>query len=72
MNCLAAICLLQAWMMWQFITYHLRRRREAAPAKPVVKKTAAKKQTKPKEKKSKKASKRCFGSTMPCWPFARS
>lgn len=54
-NCLAAICLLQAWMMWQFITYHLRRRREAAPAKPVVKKTAAKKQAKPKEKKSKKA-----------------
>lgn len=27
-NCLAAISLLQAWMMWNFITFHLRRRRE--------------------------------------------
>ncbi|XP_037081809.1 translocating chain-associated membrane protein 1-like isoform X1 [Pollicipes pollicipes] len=54
-NCLAAICLLQAWMMWHFITYHLRRRREQAPAKPVLKKvTAAKQDKKPKEKKSKK------------------
>jgi len=27
-NCLAALCLLQAWMMWNFITFHLKRRRE--------------------------------------------
>ncbi|XP_052249522.1 translocating chain-associated membrane protein 1-like isoform X2 [Dreissena polymorpha] len=29
-NCLAATCLLQAWMMWNFITFHLRRLRERA------------------------------------------
>jgi len=29
-NCLAAVCLLQAWMMWNFITFHLRRMRERA------------------------------------------
>ncbi|CAG2113550.1 unnamed protein product, partial [Medioppia subpectinata] len=29
-NCLAAICLLQAWMMWNFINFHLRRMREKA------------------------------------------
>lgn len=27
-NCLAATCLLQAWMMWNFITFHLKRLRE--------------------------------------------
>ncbi|KAI0216988.1 Translocating chain-associated membrane protein 1 [Lamellibrachia satsuma] len=27
-NCLVAVCLLQAWMMWNFITFHLRRLRE--------------------------------------------
>ena len=26
--CLAALCLLQAWMMWQFITFHLKHNRE--------------------------------------------
>ncbi|KAL5013825.1 hypothetical protein ScPMuIL_008095 [Solemya velum] len=27
-NCLMALCLLQAWMMWNFITFHLKRLRE--------------------------------------------
>ncbi|XP_033727793.1 translocating chain-associated membrane protein 1-like 1 [Pecten maximus] len=31
-NCLAAVCLLQAWMMWNFINFHLRRRREKSAA----------------------------------------
>lgn len=31
-NCLAATCLLQAWMMWNFITFHLKRLREKAIA----------------------------------------
>ncbi|XP_043197025.1 translocating chain-associated membrane protein 1-like isoform X2 [Amphibalanus amphitrite] len=52
-NCLAGICLLQAWMMWHFITYHLRRMREQAALKPAPKKAApAKKDKKPKEKKT--------------------
>lgn len=31
-NCLAAVCLLQAWMMWNFITFHLKRMRERSQA----------------------------------------
>lgn len=31
-NCLAAVCLLQAWMMWNFINFHLRRMRERGAA----------------------------------------
>lgn len=31
-NCLAATCLLQAWMMWNFITFHLKRLREKTVA----------------------------------------
>ncbi|XP_046382519.1 translocating chain-associated membrane protein 1-like 1 [Ischnura elegans] len=30
-NALAAVCLLQAWLMWNLITLHLRRMREQAP-----------------------------------------
>ena len=31
-NCLAAVCFLQAWMMWNFITFHLKRIRERSQA----------------------------------------
>ncbi|XP_064596873.1 translocating chain-associated membrane protein 1-like 1 [Liolophura sinensis] len=31
-NSLAALCLLQAWMMWNFITFHLKRLREKSGA----------------------------------------
>lgn len=42
-NCLAATCLLQAWMMWIFITFHLKRLRERSvtvrkPRSPTKKK----------------------------------
>ncbi|KAK3088629.1 hypothetical protein FSP39_021485 [Pinctada imbricata] len=46
-NCLAAICLLQAWMMWNFINFHLRRMREKSASSrkqlksPVKKKKVA-------------------------------
>jgi len=51
-NCLAALCLLQAWMMWNFITFHLRRARESAQSAPIKKPLGStfKKKT---EKKSK-------------------
>ncbi|XP_074600947.1 translocating chain-associated membrane protein 1 [Brevipalpus obovatus] len=29
-NCLLALCFLQAWMMWNYITFHLKRMRERA------------------------------------------
>jgi len=29
-NCLLALCFLQTWMMWNFITFHLKRMRERA------------------------------------------
>ncbi len=32
LNALAAVGLLQAWLMWNFITFHLRRQRENAAA----------------------------------------
>ena len=32
-NCLVAICLLQAKLMWTFITFHVKRRRELVPDK---------------------------------------
>lgn len=42
-NLLVAICLVQAWMMWNFINFHLKRLREkAAEANSIRKKQAAK------------------------------
>lgn len=35
-NCLVAIFFLQAWVMWNFITFHLRRVRERNEAAAVV------------------------------------
>ncbi|XP_077990033.1 translocating chain-associated membrane protein 1-like 1 isoform X2 [Glandiceps talaboti] len=53
-NALAAVCFVQAWMMWNFITFQLKRRREFL-ATVVTKKKAPAKQ---KEKKTKKEDKR--------------
>ncbi|KAL8623721.1 hypothetical protein ACOMHN_004785 [Nucella lapillus] len=44
-SCLAAVCLLQAWLMWNFITFHLRKLRERSLAtrktrSPIKKKSA--------------------------------
>lgn len=49
-NCLVAVCLLQAWMMWNFINFHLKRMRERAAQIASSKKKALAK----KEKKIKK------------------
>uniref|UniRef100_A0A023FM65 Protein transporter of the tram translocating chain-associating membrane superfamily n=3 Tax=Amblyomma TaxID=6942 RepID=A0A023FM65_AMBCJ len=44
-NCIVAVCLLQAWMMWNFVNFHLQQRRERAEAQqsanPAAKKKAA-------------------------------
>lgn len=56
-NCLVAVCLLQAWMMWNFINFHLKRMRERAAQIASSKKKALAK----KEKKMKKDEcKHCF------------
>uniref|UniRef100_T1IL87 TLC domain-containing protein n=1 Tax=Strigamia maritima TaxID=126957 RepID=T1IL87_STRMM len=52
-NGLLAVCLLQAWMMWNFITFHLKRMRERGIISYNLKKrTPAKKEKKPKTGKS--------------------
>ncbi|ELU13900.1 hypothetical protein CAPTEDRAFT_175940 [Capitella teleta] len=55
-NCLAAVCLLQAWMMWHFITFHLRRLRErsASAAPPASKRSNNSQQKSKNAKKNKK------------------
>lgn len=55
-NCLAATCLLQAWMMWNFITFHLKRLRE---------KTASSRKTKSPMKKRGKVAQEDDISTLP-------
>jgi len=57
-NCLTAICLLQARLMWTFITFHLRRRREARAeegGKKASKKTTGSGLASPKHKKKVKS-----------------
>lgn len=54
-NCLVAVCLLQAWMMWNFINFHLKRMRERAAQIASSKKKALAK----KEKKMKKDECKC-------------
>jgi translocating chain-associated membrane protein 1 len=49
-GCLAAVCLMQAWMMWQFITFHLRRMKE----RQALNAAANKKIVTPKKSKDKK------------------
>jgi len=50
-NCLVAVSLLQAWMMWNFINFHLKRRREKNAELNAIKKKAAKKAVPAKAKK---------------------
>lgn len=62
-NCLVAVCLLQAWMMWNFINFHLKRMRERAAQIASSKKKALAK----KEKKMKKDEcKHCFSYLFSC------
>ncbi|XP_077464355.1 translocating chain-associated membrane protein 1-like 1 isoform X2 [Stigmatopora argus] len=49
MSCLAAICLTQAWMMWKFINFQLKKWREHSQKQATKKKTAS-----PKSKPHKK------------------
>jgi len=48
---LAAVCLLQAWLMWNFITFHLKKMREQAPVPPVARKPKQDKKSASKKKK---------------------
>ncbi|RWS25846.1 translocating chain-associated membrane protein 1-like protein [Leptotrombidium deliense] len=48
-NSLVAVCLLQAWMMWNFITFHLKRMREKAAEVQQQKKKSIKPQKKVKK-----------------------
>lgn len=49
-NCLMAICLCQAWMMWNFINFHLKRMREKALELQAKRKTNKSKPSKLKTK----------------------
>jgi translocating chain-associated membrane protein 1 len=42
LNALVAVCLLQAWLMWNFIMFQVKRAREAAPANAGDKNSASK------------------------------
>jgi len=53
-NCLVAVCLLQAWMMWNFITFHLRRLRERTAAGAAVSSFSFSKKSSTPKKKDKK------------------
>lgn len=53
MTCLSAICLTQAWMMWKFINFQLKKWREQSQTQASKKKTVS-----PKMKPSKKDSSR--------------
>jgi hypothetical protein len=48
---LAAVCLLQAWLMWNFITFHLKRMREQAPVQTVARKPKQEKKSASKKRK---------------------
>jgi translocating chain-associated membrane protein 1 len=52
-NCLAAVGILQAWMMWSFITFHLKRMREKATEAQTQKKKSGSKKSHEKKKKEK-------------------
>jgi len=56
-NCLVAVFLLQAWLMWNFITFHLRRARERTEAANAANSSANKKLASPKSSIKKKKSK---------------
>ncbi|XP_067009033.1 translocating chain-associated membrane protein 1 [Anabrus simplex] len=48
---LAAVCFLQAWLMWNFITFHLKRRREMTAALTTTRKPRQDKKSASKKKK---------------------
>ncbi|KAH7968203.1 hypothetical protein HPB52_006880 [Rhipicephalus sanguineus] len=53
-NCTVAVCLLQAWMMWNFVNFHLQLRRERAEAQQSSGPAAKKKAVARKDRKAKK------------------
>lgn len=61
MTCLSAICLTQAWMMWKFINFQLKKWREQSQNQASKKKTVS-----PKMKPSKKDSSRGEAHTQAC------
>lgn len=59
LNCIVAVCLLQAWMMWNFVNFHLKRMRERTAARQAAqakRKTAGppRKERKPRKEDSKR------------------
>ncbi|KAH6935066.1 hypothetical protein HPB50_003312 [Hyalomma asiaticum] len=53
-NCTIAVCLLQAWMMWNFVNFHLQLRRERAEAQQSSGPATKKKAVPRKDRKAKK------------------
>ncbi|XP_071519700.1 translocating chain-associated membrane protein 1 isoform X2 [Panulirus ornatus] len=50
LNALVAVCLIQAWMMWNFIHFHLRRMRERQAEALALRKKAAERRSKKSKK----------------------
>jgi len=57
LNCLLAVCLLQAWLMWNFIMFQVKRAREAGPASGSNASSAGKNSTRKTEQERAKARK---------------
>jgi len=57
LNCLLAVCLLQAWLMWNFIMFQVKRAREAGPASSSNASSAGKSSTRKTEQERAKARK---------------
>lgn len=57
-SALAAVFGLQAWLMWNFITFHLKRRRELTAAQPAARKPRQDKKSASKKKKDESKNKR--------------
>jgi len=57
LNCLLAVCLLQAWLMWNFIMFQVKRAREAGPASSSNASAAGKSSTRKTEQERAKARK---------------
>ncbi|KAG1666743.1 Translocating chain-associated membrane protein 1-like 1 [Nymphon striatum] len=49
LNCLVAVCALQAWMMWNFINFHMHRRRDQATLLATNKKKSSAKRIRAKK-----------------------
>lgn len=65
MTCLAAICLTQAWMMWKFINFQLKKWREHSQIQASKKKTVS-----PKSKPHKRESTKGKCAQMQCFLLA--